>query len=164
MRYFIVILILITTLLIGCKSNSTEPNYNEKYTGITNTGPDGPTPIGNVDVDDWYYSNKDSVFDNHIKFSFKVYPAYPNPTNRYFTLMFQLPKDDSVKIWLDDPGMNKSSILLNSFRPAGIYSIKIDLLYGDSLLSRPNSISRLYIDVESNNSYPKVHGDVQYQK
>ena len=151
--------VLLLLIAIGCKTKLTGPEPPVIYSGITNTGPDSPDPIGNIDPDDWYYP-KDSTAQAY----FYVRPAFPNPTGGWATLRYNLPTDETVKIWLDDPILKRTTILVNTLKRAGNYSISIDPSYHDSTLShtRPDGIFRLFIQVTSNTKYPIVHGDILY--
>jgi hypothetical protein len=123
-------------MLSGC--NKENPVEVEKgFTGITETGPDGPEPIGNIDPDDWLlqfdYSPNDTT---PAVLSLSVDPVYPNPTQRFTTLSFAIPTSDSVVIWLEDKPEGKDTILLSSKLKAGIYTLLIDLFYGNDFYIR----------------------------
>jgi hypothetical protein len=160
-RYF-VLLLFVLMLLIGCKDSSTESEL--VYDGVTRTNENGFEPIGNIDKDDWL-GQYDLITDEvSVPVSYAVYPAYPNPTNRYSKVRFALPKSDSVVIVLDDKILNKKTTILSQKLAVGIHEITIDLKYGNSEMKREEGIARLYFQIPSLKNFPQVHGDIKILK
>ncbi len=166
-RYFSTLnsIIIISLILIfsGCKKENPVEVDNSFY-GITETNVNGDL-IGNIDSDDWLpqfnYSPNDTTPAIVV---FSVKPAYPNPTERFTTVSFSLPTNDSVKVWLEDRPEGKDTTILSSYLIAGQYQLLIDLNYGNDLLNRKEGLLRLHIEVPTRKVIPKVHGDVEYKK
>jgi len=160
-KYFVVFLFGVF-LIISCKEKSVEPEL--AYSGITETNESGPVPIGNIDKDDWLEQYDYSVDPNSIPVVYSVYPAYANPTKRFSKLRFALPKSDSVVIVLDDKALNRKTTILSQKLNAGIHEITIDLLYGNPEMKREESIARIFFEIPTLKSFPKVHGDIKILK
>ncbi len=158
--YILLFVSLLFWFSISCNDN---PVDNEEiYSGITETAPDSPTPIGNIDPDDWLYPPPDTGIV-HTPLLYAAWPAFPNPTNRYTTFNYAVPKYDSVVVWIDDKPENKKTTLVSGYRNAGVYSIQVDLLYGNGTLNRKEGIIRLFFSVPSNPSFKTVHGDIEFK-
>ena len=151
---------LLFLLFISCDDNGIE--NSEVYSGITETASDSPDPIGNIDPDDWLVPPPDTGIV-HIPMVYAAWPAFPNPANRFTTFQFAVPQSDSVVIWIDDRPQNKITTLVSEYKTAGLYSIQIDLLYGDSSLVRKEGIIRLFFSIPSNTNFKTVHGDIQFK-
>jgi len=158
------ILLFITLLLMlsMCKNSDADTviSYG-KYSGITETGVDGPTPIGYVDPDDWYY-NFDSTQTFQLEYA--VYPAFPNPTIKNFSLRFSLAERGSVKIWVDDTRVDKKFQIFNETMQPGVHQLRVDLndieqnsVYGPGML-------RVFVEFENFPDIPVIHGDVYFME
>jgi hypothetical protein len=159
MKKILTFVLLASFLLSKCNIN--EPIVSEKnYTGITPTGEAGEL-LGTVDPDDWYYIRDTSSAGTSLPSKYAVHAAYPNPTKRYSKFKISLPKTDSVKIWIDDPMANKETVIINTKLYAGLYSIKIDLFYGDDKYKRNPGIVRVFVDFINVGDIPIIHGDIQ---
>ncbi|MGD8778054.1 MAG: hypothetical protein PVH88_03740 [Ignavibacteria bacterium] len=167
-KYFSIISSIIVVsfflLFFGC-NNDNPVEVDEGFTGITETGPEGPKAIGNIDPDDWLlqfnYSPNDTIPPIH---SFYVNPVYPNPTQRFTTLSFGIPTSDSIVVWLEDKPEGKDVTLLSSYLIAGQYQLLIDLYYGNNSYDRKEGLVRLHLEVPTRKVIPKVHGDIEYKK
>ncbi len=144
------------------KDNPVEPE--SKYSGITHTGEGGPEPIGEVDPDDWFYGNDSTISGISIPAGYCVWPAYPNPTARYTTIKIALTRQDSVKVWIDDPMSNKKTVIVNRNLLAGVHEFLVDLNYGDDNFVRKTGIVRVFFDFFSISDIPLIHGDIQIIK
>ncbi len=159
----VIILFFLSLLFLLINSCDDNPIDNlDIYSGITETAPDSPTPIGNIDPDDWLIPPLDTGIV-HIPTGYGAWPVFPNPVNRFTTFQFSVPQSDSVVIWIDDRPQNKKTILVSEFKTAGLYRLQIDLLYGDSLLVRKEGIIRLFFSIPSNANFKTVHGDIQFK-
>jgi hypothetical protein len=162
-RLVIIPLFLISIIAIISCSDINSP-IKKIFSGITETGQDGPEPIGNIDTTDWLlrfdYNTNDSSLS---RYTISVPPAFPNPTTRYTTLRYMLPTIDSIKIWLEDEFGNKS-ILKSEYVLAGVHNEKIDLLFDKEGNERNNGIYRIYFKVVTRPKVPLVKGDVELRK
>lgn len=159
MKKNFLLLLFVMIQLISCNDASVGPELF--YDGITETNEEGPEPIGKIDKDDWL-EQYDLVTDGiSLPISYSIYPAYPNPTNRYSRVRFTLPKSDSVVIVLDDRALNKKTTILSQKLAAGIHEIMIDFKYGNSEMKRDETVTRLYFEIPTLNSFPNVHGDIK---
>jgi len=155
-------IVLFSLLFLSCnEDNPTEPGEN--YTGITQTDAAG-NQIGEIDMDDWYYEPDTSDQGIGIPLKFSVFPAYPNPTTRYTSIIIATPEYDSVKVWIDDPMSNKQTVIVNRALSAGVHKIKIDLYYGDDNYESQTGIVRAFIDFVNIADLPLIHGDIQIIK
>ena len=173
---------------IKCNSNPADTSKNlkhETFTGITETGPDSPAPIGHVDSTDWtidcqwkyssfYYQLKDSIkltpSDNQGQISisgFKVYPAFSNPVWDSFELEFELPCYSSVFIIVIDESYNIICNYVLSTLDKGIHMLNAELL-GENSTSLPDGIYRCiyrFEDIETGKfGVYEGHGDIQVKK
>ncbi|RJQ60818.1 MAG: hypothetical protein C4517_09875 [Stygiobacter sp.] len=166
MKTFCSVLLLGLIIVFGCKDVAFEPEI--VYSGITETREAGPEPIGVIDSGDWleqfnYWSHSmDAAI--MIPVSYKVSPAYPNPTKRFSTIRFTLPQTDSVVIVVDDKTLNKRTTVLSKFLTAGIHEVNLDLLYGNDSMKREESIVRVFFEIPTLMNFPKVHGDIKILK
>jgi hypothetical protein len=73
-------------------------------------------------------SNTDVILNNKETFAESYYLSqnYPNPFNPYTIIIFQLPKEDLVKIEIYDQLGKLVRELINEIKPAGCYEIKVD--------------------------------------
>ncbi|MFH1528394.1 MAG: hypothetical protein ABIG69_17450 [Bacteroidota bacterium] len=162
MKKYFVVLLFWMLLILSCKDSSVEPELI--YDGITETNESGPEPTGNIDKDDWLEQYNYVVDPTLVPVSYSVYPAYPNPTKRFFTIRFVLPKSDSIVIVLDDKALNRKTTILSKNLNAGIHEVTIDLLYGNSEMKREEAIARVFLEIPTLKSFPKVHGDIKILK
>ena len=162
MKYTVTLILVSFFIVQACSESISDPS--KIYLGITETGPAGPEPIGNIDHDDWLEQFDYSVVDGTIPLSYSVSPAYPNPTTRYCNLRFAVPMSDSVVIILDDRALDKTTTILSERLNPGTYNILIDLNYGDDFLIRDESIVRLYFYIPTISVFPEVHGDIKIIK
>ena len=155
-------------LIESCKKNNVgDPpaGITTPFTGITETAPTGPEPIDKIDSSDWKplmdcpVSPKDSVINDTTIFLLptctKVYPVYPNPASKSFTLMFALNEEDSVVITLNSTETNVIKELVKQRLVAGTHSIQVN---GSDL--QP-AIYRVYITVFRQSDMLSSYGDVQ---
>jgi len=152
------VLVLLLLGLGGCgKKGPFDPTlFNPGFKGITFKDSRGNI-IGPVDPDDWHcdsywpyegligpspslpeYSSSDTFGVRPCCFSISA--AYPNPTNDSVTIMYGLPMDLSIKIYMAiiDDGLNPIvAALFDGPRKAGYYRIKWDLkgYWGDRVYS-----------------------------
>jgi len=145
---------------MGCNDDSPSENEERKYTGITRTGPDDPTPLGIIDPDDWYFNPDSSAIYN----SFIVFPAYPNPSCNHTILTIRLPRATYTKIWMDNPMVDKETILLDRLLEAGGHAIQVNLLVGDNNDLLVEGIVRVFFEFDSLKTYPLLHGDIEISK
>lgn len=163
-------------LLVSCKKNNVADSptgITTSFTGITETNSTGPEPIGKVDPDDWKplmdcpsspkilnisstgFIKNDSVIDVSKPPCTKMYPAYPNPASKCFTIYFSLNEQDSVVITLNSAPTNAVKELLKNRLMAGQYAINVN---GADL--QP-AIYRVYITVFRQSDVLSSYGDVQ---
>ena len=152
---FILLLIFTIITITGCtEEKSTEPESKNTFTGITETSQFGPDPIGNIDEDDWKPIDE---------IGFKIFPAYPNPTDYRFVIRFSLQESATVKIVLDDKPMNIANTITNRKYPEGVSQLYVDALYGSPEQIRNEGIMRVYITVTTEDKEYSTYGDVEYK-
>jgi hypothetical protein len=158
MKLQISLLFIILLIYSGCKHAATEPpsTLQDPYTGITVTGPDGPTVIGNWDQNDWLRIVPSSI-------QVWVSPAFPNPTDGKFTMQYESYGTDSVIVYIDDWPNNKKIQVLNQTITAGVYNQVIDLTEGYGYLQRKEGIVRLFFSVVRGNKTYTTYGDIEYK-
>ena len=161
-------------LIVSCKKNNVaDPpaGITTPFTGITETAPTGPEPIGNVDPDDWkplmncpsnpkilhvsspVYSVRNDT--TQLPPCTKIYPAYPNPASKSSTIYFSLNERDSVVITPNSTPTNVMKELIKQRLAAGTYAIQVN---GSDL--QP-AIYRVYITVFRQSDVLSSYGDVQ---
>jgi hypothetical protein len=164
----------LTFLIVSCKKNNVAdppPGITTPFTGITEMDSTGREPIGKVDPDDWkplmncpssprilhVSSPVDSVKNDTTQLPpcTKIYPAYPNPASKYFTLIYDLNEEDSVVITLNSTPTNVMKELVKQRLAAGGYAIQVN---GSDL--QP-AIYRVYITVFRRSDVLSSYGDVQ---
>ena len=158
MKLQISLLFIILLIYSGCKHETTEPpsTSQDPYTGITVTGPDGPTVIGNWDQNDWLRIIPSSI-------QVWVSPAFPNPTDGKFTMQYESYGTDSVIVYIDDWPNNKKIQVLNQTITAGVFNQVIDLNEGYGYLQRKEGIVRLFFSVVRGNKTYTTYGDIEYK-
>ena len=155
-------------LIVSCKKNNVaDPpaGITTPFTGITETAPTGPEPIGKIDSSDWKplmdcpLSPKDSVINDttivQLPTCTKIYPVYPNPASKSFTLMFALNEEDSVVITLNSTPTNVMKELVKQRLVAGTHALQVN-----GLDLQP-AIYRVYITVFRQFNVLSSYGDVQ---
>jgi len=162
-------------LFVSCKKNSVaDPpaGITTPFTGITETSPTGPEPIGKVDSSDWkplmdclsspkiaHISSTESVKNDSVIETLptctNIYPAYPNPANKICTIYFSLNEQDSVVMTLNSTPTNVMKELVKQRLAAGTYAIQVN---GSDL--QP-AIYRVYITVFRLSDVLSSYGDVQ---
>lgn len=151
--------LLIVLLLTGCKENTPVESRNEKieYKGITRTSESGQL-IGNVDFDDWLMLGDGESYETH----YSVYPAYPNPTAGSISLDVNLPRRDSLVIWIDDAPKGEIKFVTKRFLDKGLY--RFDIILKDTVtnLTRPEGLIRIFVDFPLNDEINLIHGDVEF--
>jgi len=189
--YFNVISVFILILYLSCcTSNPTAPvkeNKHEIFSGITQTGFETPTPIGLIDTTDWGLDNgwkyfpiyttfidsfKSSSFDNTnlvIKPSnFKIYPAYPNPTEYIFKIEFDIPCTSKVFIAIIDEYYNIVKKYYVQILPAGFRYTSYNYFVDKNGNDFPDGIYRCiyrFEDIETGKfGVYEGHGDIQVKK
>ncbi|MEW6511967.1 MAG: hypothetical protein AB1428_13530 [Bacteroidota bacterium] len=137
-----------------CTDLGTEPDL---FSGITETGPSGPQPIGKIDIDDWRQISLCDPPDSIYNFQRCVFvaAAYPNPASGGSNFQFTIPGWDSVVITLNDrpdhaidwvarrripPGTHQFSVPLTGLEP------KLYRLYFSVI--RPPQVWTTYGDIE----------------
>jgi hypothetical protein len=164
----------LTFLIVSCKKNNVaDPpaGITTPFTGITETDPTGPEPIGKVDPDDWkplmdcpsspkilHISSTESVKNDSVADKptcTKIHPVYPNPASKNFIISYSLNEQDSVVITLNSTPTNVVKELLKRRLAAGSYSIAVN---GSDL--QP-AIYRVYITVFRQSDVLGSYGDVQ---
>lgn len=158
----------------SCKDKTTQPAPG--FDGITETLND-PTPIGTIDADDWQpmmdcstltkVIQISSVSDTipvvnpdttHLPKCTKIYPAYPNPTSRYFTVQYSLSAADSVYMTVNDSPTHIVKEIVKERKVRGMYSVTIDALDLNS------AIYRVYITVFRQTDVLHSYGDIKIVK
>ncbi len=163
-------------LIVSCKKgNVADPpaGITTPFTGITETDSTGPMPIGKVDPDDWkslmdcssnprilhVSSNIESVKNDTVidllPTCTKIYPVYPNPASKSFTISFSLNEQDSVVITLNSTPTKVVKEILKHRLATGSYAINVN---GSDL--QP-AIYRVYIFVFRQSDVLSSYGDVQ---
>jgi len=158
MNLYKTILFVMLAVLVGCKHQTTAPivTPQDPYTGITETGPDGPTVIGNWDQDDWLRIVPSSI-------QVWVSPAFPNPTDGKFTMQYESYGTDSVIAYIDDWPNNQKISVLNQTVTAGVTNQVIDLTAGYGYMQRKEGIVRLFFSVVRGNKLYTTYGDIEYK-
>ena len=115
--------------------------------------------IGNIDEKDWFYENvtEDDTTGNSlpsIPTVFSVRPAYPNPTEKISTIIFEIPINTTMKIWLEFNGDDNPIEITNMPCSAGEYIIELDF----SKYDISSDICRVYFQV---GDYSEVFGDIE---
>lgn len=156
MKIIFLMFLVIILICFGCseEDNPTEPT--KKYSGITRTGLDNSTPIGEIDTNDWYFNKGEQWVE--------VFPAFPNPTKRYSYIHFTLKKQTYLKIWIDDPIAQKDTLIRNGIFHAGSYMGHLDFFYGDDNFIRKDGIVRVFFSFDSLPNIPLIYGDIQIEK
>ena len=172
-NFLIVLIIPCLAVIFSCKEKSTETSI--PFQGITETSSAGPDPIGNIDPDDWRpmmncssnpkiasllltdRARNDSVIRVDIPSCTKIYPAYPNPASKSFTIEFSLSGADSVVLTLNSTPSTVIKNLAQRRFVAGTYSYYVD---GSDLAP---AIYRLYITVYRQSDVLSSYGDIQIQ-
>ncbi len=189
MKFGILVITFFFATLIGCKNNPVNPvqsNINE-FSGITITGSDSPVPIGEIDTTDWsndinwgymdlYQKNIDSIkisrFDTLSSIitkpvSFKVFPAFCNPTFSNFELRFNCPCYSKVFIVVIDNNFNILSRVLLETLNSGFFTTHINLVDKIGIPLSPGIYRCIYRfeDIETGKfGVYNGHGDVQVIK
>jgi hypothetical protein len=158
-------------VIFSCTEKSTQTS--EPFEGITETSSIGPDPIGNIDTDDWrplmdcssnpkidhaillQSSKGDTVIQVQVPYCTKIFPAYPNPANKSFSINFSINETDSVVVTLNSTPTTIVNVLFQRRASAGMYSIIID---GKEL--QP-ALYRIYITVFRQADVLHSYGDVQ---
>lgn len=153
------VILLMFILFASCNDNSLMSELF--YSGITETDEVGNL-IGNFDQDDWRFPPASNSPLSPLT-SYAMWPAYPNPTNRFFTFRYAIPEASSIVVWLDDKPENKKTTIVSKDCYAGVYSIKVDLLYGNNSLKRKEGIVRLFFSIPGNTNFKTIHGDILFK-
>jgi hypothetical protein len=165
-----IITVLILSLGItsfSCKDKSTQSE--KTFEGITETNSTGPTPVGNIDPDDWRPMMDCSASPVVLRLNIpdtviqienpptctKIYPAYPNPANKTFVVSFSVHESDSMVLTLNSSPTIVLRELMKQRVTTGTHSITVD---GSSL---PPSIYRIYIFAFRKSDILTSYGDVK---
>ena len=164
----LLISISIVAILIGCSGeHSFDATYlNDGFQGITYMNEFGEHN-GSVDLYDWkfvygsspIYSRfsshsfdivqdsikPDNVLSKLILSDYKLFPAYPNPTNYYSTISFSLPTNTDAVITIVDNNYNIVWQYSGSFE-AGVVHFAVTVDQFDSNF-RVDGIYRVYVDI-----------------
>jgi hypothetical protein len=164
----LIFIVILCTIYYSCKDKSTQPTLG--FEGITETLND-PTPIGNVDPDDWKPMMECGILSKVVQTSTisdtqyvnvptctKIYPAYPNPSSTYFMVQYSLSATDSVYMTVNDSPTHIVIELVKERHSAGMYSVQLD---ASSLSS---GIYRVYISVFRLTDVLHSYGDIKIVK
>lgn len=163
LKYINVIILFLTLFLLSCNGESIEPE-EEKFSGITETGPESSEPIGKSDENDWIMvpvsgNVLEDVLSDYPAMALK--PAYPNPTaGNKVTLLFSISRASRITMYIaDKPGSIVEYIFKNEEKNAGEY--KFLYTFNSNL---KEGIYRVYLEIISPNAKYKSFGDIQYSK
>ena len=131
-RFFPVLFaIAVSIFIINCSFdeinypvNSGSNDFPHEITGITQTD-----DLGNVvggDMTDWCYSQTKNAM-GEIPTEYALYPAYPNASYYTFSLIYDLPAQSDVHIYIVDT-MSMVSTLVDETQEAGRYITGWNLL------------------------------------
>ena len=113
--------VFILILAVSCSNSDTAgPDDNlVDISGITETNDAGVILGG--DLSDWCYSTDKILLPVPVEYAF--YPAYPNPNFGVVTFAYDLPKHDSVHIYIINSTGEVVAELVNEAEDAGHYEI-----------------------------------------
>ena len=164
MSYRLVVGCILSLSLFSCdKENTLTDKYIlEKFEGIAQTDFNGN--LIQDDVGDW---QPRTCQDSNIVqlrspkyFCFK--PSYPNPTDRFTSIGYALPRRSTVKIEIySDVTTKIATLITNDTLPSGSFQYYFD--FGDTTRKHLPGIYRCYLemkDLDSNKIY-KSFGDIQ---
>ncbi len=126
-KRFVLILILASTtiFLAQCSDDdnsnptgSNDPDTLSQFSGITETNDLGYIIGG--DVSDWCYDPSKNV-DGGLPNAYALYPAFPNSSYYYFTLIYDLPVASNVNLTVVDTGQEVVRQLVGQSQDAGQY-------------------------------------------
>jgi len=142
-------------LSLSCRDLVTAPDLFE---GITETDPTGPSPIGNIDPDDWkalFECPPPDTTVAGVPTCTEVFPTYPNPANNVSNFRFAMAATDSVVITLNDRPGHPVRTVVARILVSGMYSVQVDL----SGLGA--GIYRLYFSIIRSDETITTYGDIQ---
>ncbi len=122
-----------------------------RFSGITETGPSGPAPIGNIDPNDW----------KPLSISGDTYylsAAYPNPTSDACSVHFQSPGEDSLIVSLNDTPSHVIKTIASRRLSPGVY------LWRWSNSDLESGIYRVYFAVVRPHNVYVTYGDIKIQR
>ncbi len=164
MSYRLVSICILSLLLFSCdKENTiTDKRILEKFEGIAQTDLKGN--LIQDDVSDWQprtCQDSGSVpFRSPKNYCFK--PSYPNPTDRFTFIEYDLPRRSTAKIEIySDAATKIATLIYNDTLPSGSFRYYFD--FGDTTRKHLPGIYRCYLemkDLDSNKIY-KSFGDIQ---
>lgn len=100
---------------INSSGNMNDPSYWRKSYSIHGSPGKDDLPTS---VDD---------YPNFIKYDFELYQNYPNPFNISTKIMYELPKDGTVKLSVYDVLGREIKVLINKYQHAGKYVIELTM-------------------------------------
>jgi hypothetical protein len=160
----ILLCIVFSLALCGCRKNNPIEHIEEKYTGIAETDINGE--IIKDDSLDWQpRCMSDSGGPISIPDSSCFAPAFPNPTDRYTTLQFSIPTTARVKITMKNKPSGTSAKIVYDTLPAGVFKYHYD--FASDSVQNKNGIYRFYFEFslpENGTIFKKSFGDVQLIK
>ena len=136
--FFISILI----IFLGCSNDSNNSGPSLDFRGITHTNESGQIN-GTIDTDDWRIISGTSPYKlaGELPDSFKVNPAYPNPSDNEFNIEFAFPSAVTYEIKIINR-FNRTVESLSGEAPAGVMNLVwVAVESGDQPL--PNGIYRV---------------------
>ncbi|MBD3340783.1 MAG: hypothetical protein GF353_16870 [Candidatus Lokiarchaeota archaeon] len=139
------IFLLLLSITITCNRNSTSPDDEPIFTGITETNVDGD--ILSEDPNDWKWDASEKAGDVIITGSYQLRPAFPNPTyNLPMLFQFELPKQTFCNLYLMNENMDTVKIFHRELMVAGFYSViwKLDDQSGERL---PPGMYRCFFEI-----------------
>lgn len=162
-KHFYYLILLFSVIFLSCNGTSTGPD-EEKFTGITETGPGSSKSTGKVDSDDWRMvpisgNISEDLLSAYLTMAFR--PAYPNPTNgKVVNLEFSVSRASKITMYLcNKPGNIIKYIFKKEDINAGNYIQSYT--FNDTLKT---GIYRVYLDIISPSATYKSYGDIQYSK
>lgn len=109
-----------------------------------------PTPIGNVDPDDWKPINE---------IQFIPSPAYPNPALLYSRLTLLNSIRAQVQIFVHNPKSNQMLSIINSTLVVGTHQVDLDL---KPITKRP-TYARVIFKITHDNKKYSTYGDIKIE-
>ncbi|MBD3341888.1 MAG: hypothetical protein GF353_22485 [Candidatus Lokiarchaeota archaeon] len=139
------IFLLLLSISITCNRNSTSPDAGHIFTGITETTVDGE--ILSEDPNDWKWDASEKEGDVIITGSYRLRPAFPNPTyNLPMLFQFEIPKQTFCNFYLVNEKMDTVKIFHSGLFVAGFFSVtwKLDNQSGERL---PPGMYRCFFEI-----------------
>ena len=154
MKYIIVCLLFVLSVLFICCNDSSNPTDSGSVTPSINPTIWHTDSLGNSlggDTTDWCFRGNSCL---------RINPAYPNPTVDTVSISFACYKD-TLSLYTLNSNIDTIFIIKNQALSAGFYIIK----FSGHSLGLHNIVKRFYLKSKNNcfnNSDCKNYGDIQF--